>query len=113
MTGCVANIIQIIVLTARSDTFLGSSCTAIGALIKAQKNVLKLVHPGIGKEQGRVIPRYHGAGRDDLVAILGEVVQVRLANLGDFHGNNYRIGTCRGQNLCNPSQICLTIPQHQ
>jgi hypothetical protein len=28
-----------------------------------------------------------------LMAFLGEVVQEGLANLGDFHGVNYRIGT--------------------
>jgi hypothetical protein len=45
-----------------------------------------------------------------LMAFLGEVVQVRLANLGDFHANNYRIGTSRGQTLGKPTLSCLTIP---
>jgi len=33
-----------------------------------------------------------------LMAFLGKVIQVCLANLGDFHENNYRIGTCKGAN---------------
>ena len=39
---------------------------------------------------------YHG---NVLVTFLGKEIQVCLANLGNFHGNNYRIGTSLGQTL--------------
>jgi hypothetical protein len=47
-----------------------------------------------------------------LMAILGKEIQVSLANLGDFHGGNYRIGTRLGQTLDKKMPTCLTIPQH-
>jgi hypothetical protein len=34
-----------------------------------------------------------------LVAFLGKEIQVSLANLGNFHADNYRIGTWLGQTL--------------
>jgi hypothetical protein len=84
------------VFTTGTDTFLGSCSAVVGALIKTQKNVFKLVHPRICEQQGWVIPWHYWAGWDNLMAFLGEVVQVRLANLRDFHANNYRIGTSQG-----------------
>jgi len=44
---------------------------------------------------------------------LGKEIQVSLANLGDFHGDNYRIGTPLGQTLDRTPPSCLTIPQHE
>jgi hypothetical protein len=46
------------------------------------------------------------------MAFLGKEIQVSLANLGDFHANNYRIGTSLGQTLGPIAFSCLTIPEH-
>ena len=35
----------------------------------AQKNIFELHHPGIGKEQGRVIFKHQWSGRHNLVAL--------------------------------------------
>jgi hypothetical protein len=46
------------------------------------------------------------------MAFLGKEIQVSLANLGDFHGHNYLIGTSQGQTLDKMPQSSLTIAQH-
>ena len=82
-----------------ANTFLGACSPVIGALIKTQKYVFKLIHACISKEQSRVITRYYGARRNDLVAFFGKEIQVSLANLGDFHTDNYRTRNRLGQTL--------------
>ena len=113
VAGGIAYVVQVIVFSTCTDTFLGSCGAVVRTLVKAQKYVLELIHPGISKQQGWIITRHDWAGRDNLVALLGEEIQVRLANLGDFHGNNYRIGTCLGQTLDKIPLSWLTIAQHQ
>ena len=49
VTGCVAHVIQIIMFATSPDALLGSCSAGIGALIKAQKHVFKLIHPCISK----------------------------------------------------------------
>jgi hypothetical protein len=46
------------VLAADSDALLAVDRTAVRRFAKTQKNILKLVHPGIGKQQG-VVPDRH------------------------------------------------------
>jgi hypothetical protein len=99
VTGGIAHVIQVIVFSTGTDALLGGRGAAIRTLIETQKYVFELVHTRISKQQGWVIPRHYWAGWDDLVAFLGKEIQVSLADLGDFHGNNYRIGTSLGQTL--------------
>ena len=82
-----------------ANTLLCSCCSAVGALIKSQENVFELIHPCIRKQQGRIISGHYRARWDNLVALAGKEIQVGLANLGDFHVNNYRIGPNLGQTL--------------
>lgn len=96
-------------LTAGADAFLGARGSLIRALVKAKKDILELVHSGIGKQKGGVIPRNNGAGCHDLVTLGGEIIEVGLAYFRDFHPNNYRIGTELGQTLKLASDHSLTI----
>lgn len=96
-------------LTAGADAFLGARGSLIRALVKAKKDILELVHAGIGKQKGGVIPRNNGAGCHDLVTLGGEIIEVGLAYIRDFHPNNYRIGTELGQTLKLASDHSLTI----
>lgn len=96
-------------LTAGADAFLGARGSLIRALVKAKKDILELVHAGIGKQKGGVIPRNNGAGCHDLVTLGGEIIEVGLAYFRDFHPNNYRIGTELGQTLKLASDHSLTI----
>jgi len=58
-----------------------------------------LIHACVGKQQGRIISGHYGARWDNLMTFAGEEIQVGLANLGDFHVKNYRIGPNLGQTL--------------
>jgi hypothetical protein len=68
-----------------TDTFLGSGCALIGSLIEPQKDIFKLIHPGIGKKQGRIISWNHGTGGHNLVTFGGKIIKEGLADFGDFH----------------------------
>ncbi len=52
-----AHVFEIIVLAAGSHTLLRSGSTLVINLALPQEDILELVHPGIGKEQGRIIMR--------------------------------------------------------
>ncbi|CSC27748.1 Uncharacterised protein [Vibrio cholerae] len=45
-------------LTARADTTLSGRGASVGALFQAQETVFKLVHPCVGKQQGRIVSRH-------------------------------------------------------
>jgi hypothetical protein len=72
-------------LAASADAFLRCRRAAVWTLVETEEDILELVHPGIGKQQGRVFVRYQRAGRNDLVALGSEVVEELLADFGAFH----------------------------
>jgi hypothetical protein len=39
------------------DTFLGTAGPQVIPLFQTEKDVLELVHPGVGKEEGRIVSR--------------------------------------------------------
>ena len=55
VAGGVADVFQIVVLAACADAFLCGGGAAVGALVKTEKNVFKLVHACVGKQQGGVV----------------------------------------------------------
>ena len=57
MTVRVTDIIEVIMLATRSQTLLDTCSPFYGSLFVTQKNVLELVHAGIGKEECRVALR--------------------------------------------------------
>ena len=55
VTGSVTYIFQVVMLAARTHTALAGCRPDVFALLTAQERVLKLHHPRIGKQQGRVV----------------------------------------------------------
>jgi len=55
VTRGVPDILQVIVFATRAHAFLCGNRALIGALLQTQKRLLELVHPGIGKQQRRII----------------------------------------------------------
>ena len=80
VTGGPADILQVVMLAAGTDTFLRSCGTDIVPLLLTEEAVLKLVHPGVGKKQGRVVVRNQGGGADDGMSVLFEVVEESFTN---------------------------------
>ena len=74
VAGGIAHVFQIVVLTARAQTGLHRGCAHIRALVRAQKHVFELHHPGIGEHQCGVVARHQRAGGDHGVAFGGKKV---------------------------------------
>ena len=56
----ISDIIQIVMLAARAQTFLNRDGAHIITLLRAQKDILELIHARVGKEQRRVVGRQQG-----------------------------------------------------
>ena len=74
MTGGITDVFQIIVLAARANAALGRGCANIVALLCTEKQIFKLHHSGIGKQQSGVIPGYQTTTRHNTVLLAGKVV---------------------------------------
>ena len=72
-------------LAARADALLRVGRARVGALPRAEEDVLELVHAGVGEEERRVVLRDDRRARDDLVSLLLEEVEEGLPDLGRFH----------------------------
>jgi hypothetical protein len=82
----VADVFQVVVLAAGAHAFLRGGGAVVAALVEAEKDILELVHPGVGEQQRGVVVRHQRAGSHDLVAFRGEEVEELLADFGAFHG---------------------------
>jgi len=60
VTGRPPYILQIVVFASGPDALLRSGRAPVGPLIKAEKDLLKLVHSSVGEEQSRVVVRDQG-----------------------------------------------------
>src|SRR5262245_14047569 len=80
-----SDIIQVVVLSTGSDTFLAAGCHRIGALLASEKNIFELIHPGIHEQQGRVLSRNQGRAGDDGVTPVREEIEESPANFGTVH----------------------------
>ncbi len=78
MTGCAADVLQVVVLAAGPDALLRSGGAHVSPFFLAEEAVLELVHAGIGKEQGRIVVRYQGRGRDHRMAAVGKELEKKL-----------------------------------
>ena len=81
VTRRIADVVQIVVLAAGPHTALRRGRTAVIADITAKKHILELVHPGIGKQQSRIVVRNQRTGSHDLVAFGTEILEKRGADL--------------------------------
>ena len=71
----VADVVQIVMLAARSDTFLCRGGTHVVALFDTGKAVLELHHARVCEHQGGVVARNQWRGRDNGMPIALEIVQ--------------------------------------
>jgi hypothetical protein len=70
VAGGTSDLFQIVVLPPRPNTLLGAASPCIISLFQAEKDILELIHPGIGKKERRVIVRYKAGTGDDGVSPL-------------------------------------------
>jgi hypothetical protein len=101
VTCSVADVFQIIVFTARTYATLRSGCAGIITLVETKENILELVHPGVGKQQSRVIVWNQGAAGNYLMSFTVEKIEKRLTDLSSALAHNY------------PEEIKLTKCHHQ
>ena len=83
----VADVFEIVVLAARPDATLGGDRTPVPALLAAEKDILELHHPGVGKQQRLVVGGHQRRAGDLFVPLVPEEFQERLAQFvgGRFH----------------------------
>src|SRR5215813_412229 len=72
-----AHFVQVVVLAAGADAFLRRRGALVIAPLGAEEDVFELVHPGVGKEQRRVVRRQQRRRFDYLVPVPGEVAKER------------------------------------
>ena len=85
VTRGVADVFKVVVLSARTHAALRRCRALVRAGVLAREYVLELHHPGIGKEQRRVVRRDKRGRRNDRVTLGLEVLQEFFADLGRFH----------------------------
>ena len=88
VTGRVTDVIQVVVLTTGADALLRGRCARIGALIKTQKHIFKLVHTSIGEKQRGIVAGHHRTGMHNRMTFTFEELQKGLADLRSFHKNS-------------------------
>ena len=81
----VADVFEIVVLAAGANALLGSRGAGIIAFLNAEKNVLELVHAGVGKQQRRIVGGNQGRGMHNAVVPRGKVIEELLANFVTGH----------------------------
>ena len=86
VVGVVADILEVVVLAAGADAFLGigRAGRVVGSLLGAEEIGHKLVHPGVREEEpGRL--RQDGSRGDDGVLFFLKEIQEAIANLSRCH----------------------------
>ena len=68
VAGGVADVFQVVVFAACAHAFLRGGSAVVGAFVEAEEYVFKLVHTGVGKQQGRVVVRHERGRANDGVA---------------------------------------------
>ncbi len=76
-----ANVVQIVVLSARPHALLRAGGAGVVALLPAGEHVLELHHPGVGEEKRRVILGNEGGRSHAAVPSLLEETQECFAKL--------------------------------
>ena len=79
----VADVVEVVVLAAGAHALLRGGRARVGARLLAGEDVLELHHAGVGEHQGRVVARHQRRRRHHLVAVLGEEIEERRADLID------------------------------
>src|SRR5690554_300432 len=86
--GVLSYFLQIIMFTADPDHLLRVNRPPVRTGARTQKNILKLVHPCIGKKQGGIFLRQQGSAGNNLMPPGGKKLQKLPSNFAcGLHGN--------------------------
>ncbi len=88
VTRSVTHVFQIVMLTTGTHTTLRGRGSHIITFVQPQENILELVHPGIGKQQRRIIVWHQRTTGDDLMSFTMEKVEKRLTDLSGALAHN-------------------------
>jgi hypothetical protein len=77
------------VFTARTHATLRGGRARIITFVETKEDILELVHPGVGKQQGRIVVRHQGAAGNYLMSLAMEKVEKRLTDLSGALAHNY------------------------
>ena len=86
-----ADFVQIVVLAAGAHAFLRRAGAHVVALLDAQKDILELVHAGVGEEQRRIVGRQQGRRAHARMPVPLEVLQKSFANFVSSHKSGVTI----------------------
>src|SRR5439155_13485639 len=80
-----ADFVEVVVLAARAQTFLRRAGAYVVAFLDTEKDVLELVHAGVGEQKRRIIRGQKGARAHAGMAVPLEVLEEFLANFVASH----------------------------
>ena len=89
VTRGVTDVFQIVVFTTRTHATLRGGRARVITFVEAKEDILELVHPGVGKQQGWIVVRYQGAAGNYLMSLTMEKVEKRLTDLSGALAHNY------------------------
>jgi glycine/serine hydroxymethyltransferase len=98
VTRGVTDVFQVVVFTTRTHATLRGGRAGIITLVETKEDILELVHPGVGKQQSRVVVRHQGAAGNYLVSLTMEKIEKRLTDLSGALAHNYpeiKLTKCR------------------
>jgi len=75
-----SNDFKVVMLPAGAHTLLGGGGPLVILSLFAQKDILELIHPGVGEKQRGVINRNEGGAGNDPVVISSEEIEEFLAD---------------------------------
>jgi hypothetical protein len=89
VTRGVADIFEIVVLAAGANALLRRCRPLVRTLVETEKNVLELVHAGVGEQQRWIGMRHQRTRFDDLVAFRLKEPEELLADFGAAHDGTF------------------------
>ena len=84
--GGFAHVLKVVVLSAGPNAFLGGGGPKVVPPLPSQKNVLELIHAGVGEQQGGVVGGDQRGALDDAMPSLMKIFQELPAGVVSSHG---------------------------
>ena len=82
---CLADLVEVVVLAARTYAFLRGRRPLIITLLDAEEHVLELIHPCVGEQQRRVVRGQKRRRMNSFVPILLKIGKEFLSDLVTCH----------------------------
>src|SRR5262245_13235950 len=106
MAARMADIIEIVMLSAGSHAFLTAGGRAVGTLLASEKDILKLIHSGIDEKQRGVLRRDERRAFHDRVTALREKIEETPSDVVTVH----LLMAARGGLAFTPSTSIFQFP---